>query len=261
MNFISKIIFQPSFHENLEVVLTERSISLEFVPSLVSIEHLESKEKLTVQEYKQLKEYRIQNKQSEEKRWKEVFDMDFEESSDILSLLKDLANNREVDDRMILDGIIVDCSFSNESFSNEFRFHSPESSMRSYDLANQVVDLCFEKFQSEKAIRAIERVERYFGFHPPWKITSESPLTYRIYGRLSAYDQEAIDTFFESLPKGQKVFMDFRNFEGMGTILYDSFRKLNSSVAEIEWLVEKENDWVIKQLLEIGIEEHAITKK
>ena len=69
MKFSSTILFQPSFHENLEVTLTNDTISLELIPNLLPISHLESKEKLTVQEYKQLKDYRIKNEKSEKRRW------------------------------------------------------------------------------------------------------------------------------------------------------------------------------------------------
>ena len=260
MNFNSKIVFQPSFHENLEVTLTNDSISLELIPRLLPISHLESKEKLNVQEYKQLKEYRIKNEEFEKRRWKVNTSVTLEELKSIFSLLVDIANNKEVDNRAVLDGIIVNCQLVTESISTNFRFHSPERSMRSYELAKQIIELCFSKFGSQKVIDAVEQIESYFGFQSPWKITNTSPFTCRIYGRLSVYEKEGIETFFETIPMNQKLFIDLLNFEGMGTILYDCFRKLDSNYTDIDWLVKKENEWVINQLLEIGIDENRIIK-
>ena len=261
MNFRSKILFQPSFHDNLEVVLTAEHISLELIPQLISVVHLESKEKLSVQEFKKLKEYRNQNIRSEKRRWKETHDLTSKESNIIFTLIKDLVINKEVDDRIILDGIRVDCEFNNDLISEDFNFHSPDSSMRSYELANQIIDLCFQKFESSKALEAIELVERYFEFHSPWKIVSTDPFTCRFYGRLSIHDQEELNQFIESIENQDRILIDLSNFEGMGTILYDSFRKLNSNIPNINWLVQEENDWVIQQLLEIGIDQNEIIKK
>ena len=261
MNFHSKILFQPSFDENLEVVLTGEYITLELIPQLISVVHLESKEKLSAQEFKELKEYRNQNIRSEKRRWKETHDLTSKESNIILPLIKDLVINKEVDDRIILDGIRVDCEFNNDLISEDFNFHSPDSSMRSYEFANQIIDLCFQKFESSKALEAIELVERYFGFHFPWKIVNTDPFTCRFYGRLSIHDQEELNQFIESIANQDRILIDLSNFEGMGTILYDSFRKLNSNIPNINWLVQEENDWVIQQLLEIGIDQNEIIKK
>lgn len=261
MNFRSKILFQPSFHDNLEVVLTGKSISLELIPRQISITHLESKEKLSVQEYKQLKEYRNQNTKSEKRRWKEIHDLNSKETNNILPLIKDLALNKEVDDRIILDGIRVDCEFNNELISKNFNFHSPDSSIKSYELANQIIDLCFQKFKSSRAIKKIELVESYFGFYTPWKIVNTNPFTCKIHGRLSIHDQEALNQFIESILNQDKILMDLTNFEGMGSILYDSFRKLNTNIPSIKWLIREENNSLIKQLLEIGINQDEIIKK
>jgi len=260
MNFRSKILFQPSFHENLEVILTNDTISLELIPSLLPISHLESMEKLTVQAYKQLKEYRIKNEESEKRRWKETSNLTLEEVNSIFSLIEDIAYNKEIDDRIIVDGIIVDCQLETELMSTSFRFHSPEKSMRSYELTKQIIELCFAKFDAQRVIDAVEQIESYFGFHLPWKITNASPFTCRIYGSLSVYEKEAIEVFFKTIPTNEKLLIDLLNFEGMGTILYDCFRKLKSNSADIDWLVKKENNWVIRQLLEIGIDENKIIK-
>lgn len=261
MKFRSKILFQPSFHESLELVLTNETISLEIIPRKIATDFLESKAKLSVQEYKQLKEYKLLNEQSEKRRWKESSSIDSKELTSIKSILMELVNQQEQDDRMILDGIIVNCEVETSANTSFFSFHSPDESMKSYKLSEKLFELCFKKIKSEKAIEALEKVEGYFGFYPSWKITNTNPFTCRIHGSLSIHDQKQLEHFFESFGTKREILMDFRNFEGMGTILYDSFRKLNSQVLNLTWMIKKENDWVKKQLIEIGISENDIIEK
>lgn len=261
MKFSSKILFQPSFHESLELVLTNNVVSLEILPRKIATDYLESKAKLSVQEYKQLKEYKFLNQQSEKRRWKESSAIDLEEITSIKTILLELQLQQEPDDRIILDGIIVDCEVETDTNISSFSFHSPDESMKSYKLSEKLIELCFKKFKSEKAIEAIEKVEGYFGFYPSWKITNTDPFTCRIYGMLGIHAQKQLEHFFDSLGSKQEILMDFLNFEGMGTILYDNFRKLNSQVPKLTWMIKKENDWVKKQLIEIGISENDIIEK
>lgn len=258
MKFYSKIIFQPSFDDNLEVVLTNHSITLVNQPHLISIEDLEAKEKLSVIEYKRLKEYRSLNEKSALNQWSESCDLVTEDYIDILNLLIDLAKNSEIDNCFTLDGIIVECEINTESIARKFRFHSPESSMRSYKLANSIIDLCFKKFKFEKAIRSIENIDKYFGFNLPWKITNTLPLTLRIYGSLSSDYLDLLESFFRSISHSDKLIVDLLNFQGMGTILYDAFRKLISNIDVIQWVVKEDNVRVIGHLNDLGINKQDI---
>lgn len=261
MEFYSKIIFQPSFDDNLEVVLTNHSITLVNQPHLISTEDLESKEKLSVIEYKHLKEYRSLNEKSALNQWNISCDLASEDYKDILILLIDLAKNSEIDNRFTLDGIIVECEINTESIARKFRFHSPESSMRSYKLANSIIDLCFKKYKSEKVTRSIENVEKYFGFNLPWKITNTLPLTLRIYGSLSSDYMDLLESFFMSVSHSDKLIVDLVNFQGMGTILYDTFRKLNSNIDDIQWVVKEDNVRVMGHLNDLGINKQNIVKE
>lgn len=220
MNFHSRMLFQPSFHNDLEVTLTNQTISIECIP--------------------------------EKSKWKESSYLKTEELNEIQSLLLDLATNKEVDNRLILDGIMVECEVDFGSGLKRFRFHSPEQSMRSHQLAEQLIRLCFEKFQSTKAIEILEQIEGYFSFSEHWKIIQSDPFTCKIHGSLCVYDQEGIAQFFESIKPQHNILVDLTNFEGMGTVLYDTFKQFNSEVSA-KWMVKQDNERVINQLTEIGI--------
>lgn len=249
--------FYPSFHNSSTIKLNDDEISIEIHPDFQSYQGLDKKEKLKVAEYKRLKELKLYNENAQNQYWLEKVSIDLKVKSaldDISDLAQDLLENPELDERILLDGINVKCTLKNGNFS----YRSPQNQSRTFELTNKSLSLLYRVLKSEQSINYLEKIEGYFDISLPWKISSKNPFIFRIYGSLSINEKEALEKEFKSFPN-EALVLDFRNFESMGTALYQSFKFIKSK--NIIWLADINNGWTMKHLNGIGVERKNITDK
>lgn len=255
-----KILFQPSFHNEVEVVIKSETISVEVFPRLLSTEELENKLTRSVQDYLKLKEYKKLNKEAEKKRGYALCKIESKDFKKLWDVFYDLALNKEKPEYFVLDGVIGKGEVMMDDKVHSFEFHSPTPQMRSYQAIHHLMILCFNCFKDSKVIEALELVEVYFGFFPNWKIVEDIPLTCRIYGSLSSDASEELDHFFNGLPRVDYMVFDITNFEGMGTFLHDVFKRCISKQNKVEWKVNTNNKRVLTHLHEMGVLEENILR-
>ncbi|AWM32104.1 hypothetical protein DDQ68_04415 [Hymenobacter nivis] len=156
------------------------------------------------------------------------------------------------------DGITVYNTISKDSASNKFKFWSPRkrSAPQEHQLVEAVLKLCERKFTTQKEQEYFESLEQYFDFGLPCKITSLRPFEVRMYGGLSANEEQALTKFMHELPSDRSILVDMTNFEGMGTMFYPLFRNLLARNRQIVWVASK---WSRKQLREIKVPADRIT--
>lgn len=255
-----KILFQPSFHNEVEVVIKSETISVEVFPRLISTEELENKRTRSVQDYLKLKEYKKLNKEAEKKRGQAVCKIETKDFKELWDAFYDLAYNKEKPEYFVLDGVIGKGEVIMDADVKPFEFHSPNPQMRSYQAIYHLMILCFKCFKDSEVMEALELVETYFGFFPNWKIVEENPLTCRIYGSLSSDVSEELNQFLNGLPRVDYMVFNLTNFDGMGTFLYDTFKGFISRQNKVEWKVNTNNKRVLNHLKEMGVLEENMLR-
>jgi hypothetical protein len=260
------IHFQPSFHKESLVTFNNDQVSYEILPRLHDVSELESKEKLKVAEYLKLKEFRALNLEAEKERFKEKKQLQNDQLSakrELEKLLLESIEKPEVDDRMILDGIIVKCALQKpNSEIQEIEFICPETGTKAFKIMEKVFSILNVNFQEGPILNMVESTQSYFGIGEQWKITNENPLTIRIVGRLSVYEEKPLHDFFESLLPNQIVVLDIRNLDGMGAILFECFQQLIQNMKAVFWWIhDPENAYLQQHFDKMGIPKTRIFKE
>jgi hypothetical protein len=154
---------------------------------------------------------------------------------------------------MGLDGIQVSGKLK-EANSPEvhFSFWSPDRARRPRDFA--IVDAVFSLLESTTPScllnSYLEQLAIYFPFGIPVRRIAGPPLTLRVYGSLTINHIHDFDQIVDSLPSDVPLLIDMTNFNGMGTLLYESFRPLLSRTPAVKW---KASPPAAHQLGEVGV--------
>ncbi|WP_298507849.1 hypothetical protein [uncultured Kordia sp.] len=156
------IHFQPSFHKESLITFNGNEISYEILPRLQDVSVLENKEKLKVAEYLKLKKLKAQNLEAEKERFKEKKQLENHQLSlklDIEKLIQQSIKSLVVDDRIILDGIIIECTISEVG---KIEFHSPEEASVAFKIVENLFAILHESFQEVQILEHIQIVQKYF---------------------------------------------------------------------------------------------------
>jgi hypothetical protein len=152
-----------------------------------------------------------------------------------------------------LDGIQVQGNFKEAASPQvNFSFWSPNKARQPKDFA--VVDSIFSLLESTAPSclfnAYLEQLAIYFSFGTPVRRSAGPPLTLRIYGSLTIDHVQDFDQIVDSLPANAPLLVDMTNFNGMGTLLYPSFRRLLARTPAVKWKVSPSAS---RQLQEVGV--------
>ncbi len=134
------------------------------------------------------------------------------------------------------DGINVYGELLKNDHKKTFKFWSPDKKDSNHELIEILFKLMFTQFVSQKTINYLEQLEQYFDFGLGLRKLQDKPLTYKLYGSISANEIDELYAFFDSLPVDEKVFIDMSNFNGMGTMFDEDFLELTESHRLITWI-------------------------
>lgn len=152
-----------------------------------------------------------------------------------------------------LDGIQVQGNFKEAASPQvNFSFWSPAKARQPRDFA--VVDSIFSLLEltvpSCLFNAYLEQLAIYFSFGTPVRRIAGPPLTLRIYGSLTMDHVQEFDQIVDSLPANAPLLIDMTNSNGMGTLLYPSFRRLLGRTPVVKWKVSPSAS---RQLQEVGV--------
>lgn len=152
------------------------------------------------------------------------------------------------------DGITVYNNITLDTSRNEFKFWSPRRNRnpQEHKLVEAILGLSRRKFATLKQQEYFESLEQYFDFGLPCKIISNRPFEVRIYGCLSANEEQELNTFVHGLPIDKPILIDMTNFNGMGTMFYPLFKGLLKRNPDIVWVTSSKGE-ALKQVQEIGV--------
>ena len=85
-----------------------------------------------------------------------------------------------------------------------------------------------------------ETIKSYFDYGLPIKQTNNSPKTYRVWGALTTNEEKDLKQLTESIKENEFVIFDFRNYQGMGLLLYHEFIQLNKRNKNVYYLYDRE---------------------
>jgi hypothetical protein len=157
-----------------------------------------------------------------------------------------------------LDGIEVHGNLKMTASPDvNFSFWSPDRARQPRDFA--VVESVFLLLESTTPScllnSYLEQLAAYFPFGITVRRFAGPPLTLRVYGSLTIDNIDDFDRIVDSLPPNVPLVMDMTNFNGMGTLLYESFRPLLSRSPAVEWKVSPQ---AARQLREVGVAASAL---
>jgi hypothetical protein len=135
-----------------------------------------------------------------------------------------------------LDGINVYGTFNQNNVVNKFAFWSPDKGTKNAELIAIVFNLIGNAFTDQKTINYIEQLQQYFPHQLGLKKLSNNPLTYKLFGSISANEKDDLYNFLKHLPLHKKVIIDMSNYSGMGTMFYDDFNQYCANNENIFWL-------------------------
>ncbi|HAH22868.1 MAG TPA: hypothetical protein DCL77_03760 [Prolixibacteraceae bacterium] len=149
------------------------------------------------------------------------------------------------------DGIGVNGKLIRDNLTKKFKFWSPNKGTANDSLIVLLFKLMNRNLKEAKTVNYLEQLKQYFRFELGLKKLSDSPLTYKLYGSITAHEEDELNTFFKSLPLDSVLYFDMSNFDSMGTMFYPTFRALCERNKNIYWL--NCSAGALKQLNEIGI--------
>lgn len=150
-----------------------------------------------------------------------------------------------------LDGISVKGVLVDNIGEKVFDFYSPEKGTINLKFMSVLFKLMYSTFTKPETIYYLEQLEDYFAFGLLLRKLNESPLTYKIYGSISSDDEKKLSDFFRGLPTDKEIYFDMSNFNGMGSMFYESFKTLCQINRNIFWI--NCSDATKEQLTNAGI--------
>jgi len=91
-----------------------------------------------------------------------------------------------------------------------------------------------------------ETIKSYFDYGLPITKTNDRPITYRLWGSLTTNEEEDLNKLLKTIKDDDFVIFDFRNYQGMGSLLYHEFIELNKrNPNTFYWYDKKANEDII----------------
>ena len=134
------------------------------------------------------------------------------------------------------DGITVNGELKNNNKIKTFEFWSPDKETENHDLIELLFSLMFTHFSKLETRTYLEQLEQYFDFGLGLKKLDDNPLTYKLYGSISANETGELYDFFDSLPSDEIILIEMSNFSGMGTMFDEDFLDLSESHSKLTWV-------------------------
>ncbi len=139
------------------------------------------------------------------------------------------------------DGIDVYGELINKNRFRTFKFWSPDKLSKNHELVQLLFEIMYNSYSNTKTIDYLEQLEQYFDFGLGLRKLNDDPLTYKLYGSISANEVDELYAFFDSLPVDKKVYIDMSNFNGMGTMFDEDFLELSETHRLVTWINCSEN--------------------
>lgn len=168
----------------------------------------------------------------------------------IVELSRIVVKEARKDDRMILDGIGLICSITENNVKKVHNYRCPKQGDPEWFLAGAFLVRAQKLINDQELTNYIELLEGYFG-RLPAKLFDEIPRRLRIYGQLSSLDSKGLSDLIEKVANEQELVLDLTNLEGMGTILYQYFEPLKT-IRDLKVIINANNEHILQQVKEIG---------
>jgi len=254
-----KIKLKPSFHKFSSIILDGNYIEYEIHPRLKDLNELDKKDKLTTAEYLELKKLKSFNEEAEKERYSvknKILDSNISEKFKIGELITQIFEKPQIDERIILDGIGIECSLNeSDSESKIIKFRSPDNKTRELEIIKNLFLILNNCFKSGPVLNHIELIQGYFGISEQWRITNKTPLTVRLFGSLSIHEKEQLTDFFKTLNSNESLILDLRNLDGMGSTFHECFKELIARMKVVYWLIQdNENELLNRHFGEMEIQ-------
>lgn len=160
-----------------------------------------------------------------------------EDCAFIEALGRKVVNEKQTDTRLILDGVSLECSFTENDTTGTHFFRCPQPPSNEFKLSDAFLDLADNLLTDQKIINYFELLGGYFN-RPNVRFFEEDPFRLRLFGSFSSYEKDALTHAIQKACTKEDVVIDMSNFEGMGTILYNCFPPLNN-LKKIRFLANK----------------------
>jgi hypothetical protein len=174
----------------------------------------------------------------------------------LIDLAKKVVTNKINDNRIILDGVSLICTISENQIHDTHEFRCPDTGTDELLLAKKFIELGTSLIADQEFINYIELLEGYFSDYLPIKHFAEKPYRLRIYGMLSIYEKNGLINEVAKVLSKEEVIIDMTNFVGMGTTLYECFEPLKRKT-RVKFLV---NENALQTLKEMNFEMDIILK-
>jgi len=139
------------------------------------------------------------------------------------------------------DGVTSTLIKNYQNKSDTFTIHVPfrDKNPNHYVYLDKLFEI-LEETDSYNQQVYFETIKSYFDYGLPIKQTNSNPTTYRVWGALTTNEEKELKKLTESINETEFVIFDFRNYQGMGSLLYHEFIQLNKRNKNIYYLYDKE---------------------
>ena len=155
-----------------------------------------------------------------------------------------------------LDGIGVKGVLVDNKNERSFNFSTPRKGTIDHHLMVVLYKLMYKAFTKPETINYLEQMESYFSLGLGLKKLKDSPLTYKIYGSITSDEEKELSDFFRGLPTDKEIYFDMSNFNGMGTMFYESFKTFCQKNRGVSWI--KCSEAAKEDLTKAGVEPTSI---
>ncbi|WP_423737061.1 hypothetical protein [Chitinophaga caseinilytica] len=229
-----------------------QQVGLEFAPSFIPLSKMEVRNEAG--NWRMEIEIHFENGQHI-KRWEMEMD-GLGNVEKIVTLGRKVVTEAITDNRLILDGIGLSCSFTENQLAKSHQYRSPDRGTHEWHLAVAFMEMAELIFKGQELTNYIERLEGYFG-GAPVKLFDENPRRLRIYGSLSVLDYEEFMVILDQVANEEALILDLTNLEGMGAIFYPKIEALKS-IPKLEIWLSPDMERAQKQVWDMGFSEEQV---
>lgn len=154
--------------------------------------------------------------------------------------------------------IHVEGNYRKEDISLKIAFNKPEKGSSDHALMRLLFTIMYNVFQKQPTLVYLENLEQNFEFGMGLRKLSDDPLTYKVYGSITARDSDVFYNFMMSLTPQTPTYIDMSNFKSMGTLYYDALESITRQNPEIYWI--NCNQIAERHLKNAGVDHSKITK-
>jgi hypothetical protein len=124
----------------------------------------------------------------------------------------------------------------NGETKQEMSFNNPQAGSAEHKMMELLFTLWYTHFNKAETVDYLEDLEQYFDFGLGIKILKEEPLTYKLYGKVTAYDAPQFRAFLDIIPVDTVVHIDVSNFQSMGRMFYPTLTDFNDTHPKLLWI-------------------------